>query len=300
MRTTRCLKKNIAAVLLATLALAFTVPAAVQAQEPERKVVRVGWFDSSFCYWDEFGRRCGIDYEYQHKISAYTGWTYEYVEDSWPNLLQKLKDGEIDLLSDVSYKPEREGFMLFPDLPMGAESYYIYISAENREITAGNLSSFKGKKIGVNQGSIQEGFLEEWARKYDISLEIVPLLTGEDESMNMVTQGELDGYASIYSFSSEQKVVPVSRVGSSDYFYAVNKNRPDLLAELNMALAGIHEEDPYFNERLSEERIYNTRTNASLSPTEDDWINNHGTIRVGYLDQHTPETRLLAGLLHRV
>ena len=54
-------EKNIAAVLLATLALAFTVPAAVQAQEPERKVVRVGWFDSSFCYWDEFGRRCGID-----------------------------------------------------------------------------------------------------------------------------------------------------------------------------------------------------------------------------------------------
>lgn len=61
--------------------------------------------------------------------------------------------------------------------------------------------------------------------------------------MDMVTRGEIDGYASIYTFSSEQKVVPVCRIGSSEYFYAVNKNRPDLLAELNMALAGIQDED---------------------------------------------------------
>ena len=55
------------------------LPLTAQAQESEQKVVRVGWFDSSFCYWDQFGRRCGIDYEYQQKISAYTGWTFEYV-----------------------------------------------------------------------------------------------------------------------------------------------------------------------------------------------------------------------------
>ena len=91
--------------------ITLSMPAAAYAQEQKQKVVRVGWYDSSFCYWDENGRRCGVDVEYQEKISAYTGWTYEYVEDSWSNLFQMLKNGEIDLLSDVSYKPERTEFI---------------------------------------------------------------------------------------------------------------------------------------------------------------------------------------------
>ena len=288
MRVHRYMKKTIMLLLLCALIAGAALPLIALAQAAEQKVVRVGWFDSSFCYWDKFGRRCGIDYEYQNKISAYTGWTYEYVEDSWPNLFQMLKDGKIDLLSDVSYKPEREEFMSFPDLPMGTESYYIYIDAENRELTADNLATFNGKRIGVNQGSVQEGFLRDWAERNGVALEVVPLVVEEDESMDMVTGGEIDGYASIYSFSSEQNVIPVCRVGASEYYYAVNKNRPDLLAELNMALAGIQDNDPYFNQRLNEERLYNTRTNAFLSPTQEDWITQHGTVRIGYRDNSLP------------
>lgn len=67
----------------------------------------MGWYDSSYCHIDQFGRRSGIVYEYQQSIAAHTGWVYEYVEDSWTNLLQMLLDGEIDLLSDVSYTEER-------------------------------------------------------------------------------------------------------------------------------------------------------------------------------------------------
>lgn len=72
----------IANLLLAAIIAALLLPMAAAAQQ-ENKVVRVGWFDTSFCYYDQFGRRCGIDYEYHQKISAYTGWTYEYVEERW-------------------------------------------------------------------------------------------------------------------------------------------------------------------------------------------------------------------------
>ena len=91
--------KKLKIVILMILIVAFLsnmlMPIGSFAEEQDQKVVRVGWFDSSFCYYDDFGRRCGVDYEYHQKISAYTGWTYEYVEDSWPNLLQKLKDAGI-------------------------------------------------------------------------------------------------------------------------------------------------------------------------------------------------------------
>ena len=277
-----------ALLLCAAAAFILVLPFSASAQNPEQKTVRVGWYDSSFCYWDEFGRRCGIDAEYQEKISAYTGWTYEYVEDSWSNLFQMLKDGEIDLLSDVSYKPERTEFMSFPDLPMGSEAYYIYIDAENREITAENPASFNGKRIGVNKGSIQEGFLSDWAERNGLSIEIVPMDLGEAESLDLLMRGEIDGYTTVYSFGSEQKIVPVSRVGASDYYYAVNKNRPDLLAELNIALSGIQDEDPDFRQRISEKNNYNTNTNIFLTPAQEDWLKAHGPVRIGYRDDCLP------------
>ena len=296
-------KRIIISLLLFTFVAGILMPITAYADKTDHKVVRVGWFDSSFCYYDEYGRRCGIDYEYQRKISAYTGWTYEYVEDSWPNLLQMLKEGKIDILSDVSYKPEREEYMYFTDLPMGTESYYIYISAENRGITADRPATLNGKRIGVNKDSLQETFLAEWAEKNNVSFEIIPLSGEEDESMEMVERGELDGYASIYMFDSEQKLVPYVRIGGSDYYYAVSKKRSDLLAELNMALAEIHDEDPYFSQMMTEERTYDIRSNIVLTPGQEDWIKEHGSIRIGYRDDYLPfcdmddETGELTGAL---
>ena len=80
---------------------------------------------------DRFGRRSGYAYEYQQKIAAYTGWTYEYVKGSWPELMQMLIDGEIDLMSDISYTVGRSKRLLYSMLPMGAEEYYVFVSAQN-------------------------------------------------------------------------------------------------------------------------------------------------------------------------
>lgn len=275
-------------ILCVLLAISILVPVSAYAYSPKRKVVRVGWYESTFCFRDRYGRRCGLDYEYQQKLSAYTGWTYEYVEDSWSNLLEKLKKGEIDLLSDVSYTKERTETMSFPELPMGAESYYIYIDADNKEITPDNWLSFNGKRIGVNKGSVQEQYLKSWAQKHNLTLTVVPLTVEEAESMAMLDRGEIDGYTSTNTFGAKEKVVPVCKVGSSDFFYAVNKRRPDLLEDLNRALSGIQDEDPFFNQRMYEEHLFLTKTNAFLTPSQEKWLSEHGKIRIGYRENYLP------------
>jgi ABC-type amino acid transport substrate-binding protein len=103
----------------------------------------VGRFESTLSYTDKYGRRGGIAYEYQQKLSAYTGWSYEYVEDSWANLFEMLANGEIDLLSDISYTEERSKKILYPRSPMGAESYYIYIDADDKEINPVKLETLE-------------------------------------------------------------------------------------------------------------------------------------------------------------
>ena len=176
-------KKAAAFALCLVLSLTFVMTSFVCA---EGKVVRVGWYESPFNTTDRFGRRSGYAYEYQQKIAAHTGWTYEYVEASWPELFDMLKKGTIDILSDVSYTEERAGQMLFPSLPMGVETYYLYTPVRNTKIRTDDLSSLNGKKIGVNRNSFQQGLLRKWAKENGLDVEIVELSGTEAESSQML------------------------------------------------------------------------------------------------------------------
>ena len=265
---------------------AFAAP--VAAKKEEGKVVRVGWYESTYCYIDKFGRRSGIVYEYQQRIAAHTGWTYEYVEDSWPNLLQMLIDGEIDLLSDVSYTAERAESMLYSALAMGAESYFIYIDAENDVINPEDLGTLGGRRIGVNKDTVQEEMLKEWAEKNGIALNVVELTGDESESTAMLERGDIDALVTMDSMGAEVKMIPVCRIGSSDFYFTVNKDRNDLWNELNAAMNSIQDEDPYFNQRMFDEYVHVTKTNAFLLPSLENWLEEHGAIRVGYLENYMP------------
>ena len=254
----------------------------------EETVVRVGWYESTYCFFDSFGRRTGIAYQYQQEIAAHTGWTYEYVDDSWPNLLQKLIDGQVDILSDVSYTQERADLMFFSSLPMGSESYYIYADSTNASINPNDLTTLNGKKIGVNKGSIQEGMLTDWATRHSIEFTPVGLTTIETDNMTMLSNGEIDAYVSLDSLWAVGRVTAIAKIGSSDYYFAVNKERPDILTQLNAALTAIQDEDPFYNERIYNEYVMTTGANAYLSSDQELWINNHGEIKIGYLDDFMP------------
>ena len=274
--------------LLFCLMAALAAAASVCAQDAAPNVVRVGWDESPFNTLDKFGRRTGYAYEYEQKIAAYTGWTYEYVTASWPDLLQMLQTGEIDMLCDVSFTAERSKTMLFPSLPMGSESYYIFISGGNKEVIPQDYSTLNGKKIGINKGSIQEDLYREWAEIHNVDAEIIELTTFGNESLRLLNEGAIDAFVSIEGYGEQDNCIPVVRVGSSDFYFAVNKNRPDLLSQLDFALNRIHDEDRYYSMQLSDKYLRITRTEAYLSPLEEEWLSNHGPIRVGYRDNYLP------------
>ena len=275
-----------AVLLLFVLLAAFAMPLSAHAQGDSEKTVRVGWYNSTFNVMDQSGRRSGYAYEYQLKVASYAGWTYEYVEGSWSDLLQMLEKGEIDLMSDVSYTPEREQKMLFPSLPMGTEEYYLFTSPNNTSIDLSDYSSLNGKTIGVNKGSIQVGFYNEWAQRNGIQANLVEVSTTEDESLQMLGNGKLDAYVTVDSFTDPEKAVPICKIGSSDFFLVVNKNRSDLLTDLNNAMSKIQDEDRFYNQEMFEKHFKSVGANAFLASDETKWLSEHGAIRVGYQDDY--------------
>ena len=305
MKQTKQNSKILRLALLLTLAAwtAILLPlACAYAQEPE-KIVRVGWFESPFNMKDELGRRSGYSYDYQQKLAAYSGWTYEYVEKSWPELLQMLEDGRIDLLSDVSYTAERAEQMLYSSLPMGSEEYYLFVSPNHTKISPEDYSTFNGKKVGVNRDSIQIDLFREWMEANGVQAEIVEMTGKEDENIAKLVSGDIDMYLSPGGFFDKEYAVPICRIGTSDFFFAVSKSRPDLLMELNNAMNRVQDENVSLNHQLHAKYLQTTAPNRYLSIEEIKWLSSHGSVRVGYQDNYLafcaqdPKTGELTGAL---
>ena len=162
---------------------------AVSGDSPQ-KTVRVGWFEDSYNITGENGERSGYGYEYQQSVAAYTGWEYEYVKAGWSDLLTMLQNGEIDLMSGVSYTDERAQNMLFSDLPMGEEKYYLYADVAHTDISASNLESLNGKRVGLLANSIHATQFYEWEAEHGLHLEYVTI-TGLEDAFAKVENDEI-------------------------------------------------------------------------------------------------------------
>lgn len=273
--------------LCLSLVIAFLMPCAAHAVKQE-KTVRVGWFESSFHQTDQFGRRSGYGYEYQQRISIYTGWKYEYVEGSWPELFEKLITGEIDLLADVSYTEERANKILYSAEIMGSEGYHIFISPENMSIRPEDLSTLNGKRVGVNQNSLQEKLFIEWTAGNGITPEIIELTDKEPEQFEMLSEGKLDALVTLDTYGNSAEMIPVCKIGLSEFFFGINRNRPDLKQELDFAMNRLVDDNRDYSQQLTERFNPASAVNSFLSPEEREWLDEHGTIRVGYRDDYLP------------
>ncbi|MBR4581197.1 MAG: transporter substrate-binding domain-containing protein [Lachnospiraceae bacterium] len=302
MRRQKSLKRTVIFFLLFIFTIQIISPLTALAKDADKKVIRVGWHEPPYFITDENGRKSGYSYEYQRKVAAYTGWEYEYVEGTWSELMQKLKTGEIDLMSDVSYSEERTKDMLFTSFPMGTEAYYVFVAPDNNEITSDNPSALNGKKVGVTKGSIQKEYFLSWEKERGIDAEIIEVDTPDKESLKLLGT-EYDAFVTMDIYGTPETAVPVCKIGSSYFYFAVSKKRPDLIPELDEALNKIQDENKYYDQQLHDKYLRSEETNRYLSNIERKWLGNHGAIRVGYQDNYLafcakdPETGALTGAL---
>lgn len=281
-------KKTLCFVLCMMILLQLMTAFSAYAQKPEQKVVRVGWYESAFHHRDKFGRRSGYGYEYQQRVATYTGWKYEYVEGSWSELLEKLIAGEIDLLSDVSYTEERAKKILYSSEPMGSEDYHVFIAPNNTHVRPDDFSTFNGKVVGVNKNSIQKQLFEKWVEKNGVHPNILELSVKTPRMLDMLKHGAIDMLVTLDTYGTSADVVPVVKVGYAESFFGINKNRPDLKRDLDIAMNRLFEGNRNFNQQMTDKFHKASSVSQFLTAEEKDWLNRHRTIRVGYRKDFLP------------
>ena len=274
--------------MLIAACLLFTMMTPVLVQAEDTKPVRVGYYENELFQEgaEEGAVKTGYAYEYYRKLAEYTGWKYEYVYGSFSDLYQMLLDGEIDLLAGLAFKEDRVSLIGYPDEAMGHESYNLVKHEQDTEINADPVT-LTGKKIGVMESAIVDT-LNEFLDSHDVKAEVITF-PDYDSLFAAFNAGELDVFAGEgdSGFSVENAVILYS-FGTSDYYLTVNKQRPDLLEQLNTAQTLLATEEPNYLNSLSTKYYSGSLASRAHSAAETEWLQSHSELRVGYLENYLP------------
>ncbi len=271
-------------------------------QIKEKKIIRVGSFEDTFDYVDANGVRRGYGYELMQALAGYTGWKIEHVQCDWSNCFDKLENGEIDVIGDISYTDERAQKMLFSDEPMGEEKYILYADLSDIDNGTSDFKAMDGKCVGVLMDTEPEIMLTEWENKNGIHTEHVNVYNNDDVEEKLANH-EIDCFVSLEeSIWSEQGISSVTAIGKSGIYFAINKERSDIKTEMDYAMRQLDQDSPFFKADLYK-KYFTLDYNQSLTGGEKLWLEEHGDIRMGFLNNDPAifsleeETGKLTGML---
>lgn len=285
--------------------MVLTVPcraAETNNDEKQSQIIRVGSFEDTFNYVDKNGVRRGYGYELMQALAGYTGRKFEYVKCDWSDCFDKLENGEIDIMGDISYTDERAQKMLFPDEPMGEEKYILYADLSDTDIGMSDFKSLDGKRVGVLMDTEPEIMLTEWENKNGIHTEHVNV-NNDDDVEKKLANHEIDCFVSLEeSIWSEQGISSVTTIGKSGIYFAINKERSDIKTELDYAMRQLEQDSPFFKADLYK-KYFTLDYIQILTGKEKVWVEEHGGIQIGFLNNDSAifsmdeETGKITGML---
>lgn len=280
----------VALAALAILSAVMPAPAFAADSDQQVKTVRVGWLVNNKGFQEGMPgeRLSGWGYEYLQTLSYYTkGWQYEYVSGTFSELMDMLEAGEIDLMPNISYSAEREQKLLFSSNPEGTERYYIYARPDRDDLAKGDPQALQGLTIGCNSGVMQTIVGQQWLADEGVTCTYKEIDTGS-ALFEALADGEVDAVIMNDTISSPD-ASPMFYVGSSDYYFAVPKSRPDLMNDINAAMTAIARVNPRYNDEVKSSYSAQNSGSSSLTGPEASWLKANGnTITLGYLVNQLP------------
>jgi signal transduction histidine kinase len=226
--------KGMACGVIASSFLLFSLPLSSSA-----KVVRVGVYENNpkiFAGPEAQGR--GIFADIIEEVARLEGWDLQYVPGSWQEGLQRLQNGKIDLMPDVSFLEERDRIFDYNTVPALSDWFQVY---RNRDAEVASLLDLDGKRVGVLAGSIQENVFTGMMTDFGFATESRPYEEYE-EMFRALAKGTVDaaitnrfyGAANAGKFGVEETGVVFHP--NSLFFAAAEGKNADILGLLDNRL----------------------------------------------------------------
>lgn len=257
------------------------------AKAAEKETVRVGYMpDDAFFYKDKNGQYQGLYAEYLYNIAQYTGWNYEFVSASKDRLLAMLEKGQLDMLLNINYTPERRAVCYFPDYPITMQQLCCVVHPDDESFPDSDLKNLDGKKIGTITGTYSETVLLNVIDSKRLKCTYCPY-SSYNSLVYAFTAGSVDAIVlNISDVDDSQEILSVIDVGQ--FYLAVSKLKPDILQQLNKTLKEIYLDNPYYSADLYEKYVKADGKNYAFRESALKYIASAPTLRVVYIKDNAP------------
>lgn len=145
-------------------------------------------------YTNASGELVGVQIDLIRTIAQNINCEISFVEDSWINILEKLRNGEVDFTGNATPSKKRREYGLF-SIPYHQDLFTIYVLAEAREKF--NFETFSGLKLaGFNLGLTEDYIygqeIKSWKndKKY---AKYLSYASSTDDNMERLFRKEIDG-----------------------------------------------------------------------------------------------------------
>lgn len=237
MRKPRVLSCQIRCLFLLPLfltALLCLSPSSTHARD--RRSLVVGVYDNPpKIFLSKSGRPSGIFIDIIEHIAGKEGWRLRYVPGTWAEGLARLAKGEIDLMPDVAYSPDREKIYAFHKVPVLSSWFQVYAPKESG---IKSIVDLDGKKVAVLDRSIQQEAFNQLISSFGFSVTLIAIPDYKD-LFQVVKKGEADAaishrfHAARYARSFGLEDTAVIFHPTTLFFAAPKRGYSDLLETID-------------------------------------------------------------------
>ena len=244
-------KKTLIAFAVLSALLQFIVPLEAEAD----KTVKVGLYHNKpLVFMDNNGKAKGIFVDILEHIAQKEQWTLEFVYGSWPECIDRLEAGEIDLIAAMAYSKERAKKYDFTYETVITNWGQVYVAKGSNISSVLDLDQ---KKIAVKMEDIHFLGIKELTSKFNMNCRFI----------------EADGYDVVFELIEADRVQAgvVNRLygieNKSNYpvqetsimfnpievrFASPKDSGRDLLSVIDKHLHRMHDEkDPFYSQTLN-------------------------------------------------
>ncbi len=278
-------KKNITMALILVLLFFNVCPLRAKASDTsQEKVVRVACGMNAALYLDDNGDPAGMGLMYIRQLAWSAGWTVEYVEGTYSESLQRLYDGEIDLMFPIGINEDPDGKLLFSEFNGGVQQIGLF-AKEDADIYYEDFQAFEGKKVGLSIGG-NSAILDTYAQEHGFSYEKVADYGDVQGKIDALMNGDVD----MVAFSTLNEVPGGKLVAVLDQlpvYVCTSKENTQLYQELNNAISDTMIKTPDVVSKYYQDMLAGT-TYISYTREEHEKIENTDTIKFGVYSDFLP------------
>ncbi|MCP5367701.1 MAG: transporter substrate-binding domain-containing protein [Hyphomicrobiales bacterium] len=241
-------------------------------------------------YVDSLGRPRGIGADMINALNQHLGGVLKIEPGSWQEIYEKAKNGELDVLSGITPRPDREAFFNFTT-PYVTVPHVIF--ARDGAPAYAGLADLAGKTVGIERGFF---LVDVLARKYPQVR--VREYESTSNALDALSRGEVDAYVgnravALYTMqegliSNVRAQARIEETASVNAF-GVRKDWPILRDILQKALDGISvKERKAILGNWVDAGAAMERARLTLTADEKAWIAEHPVIRIAVAEDRRP------------